>query len=332
MSRMARWIYRDMLDVYYDKEEPLPLDFERLCDLLGVESDEERRTVERVLRLKFIKGEDGYRNEICDRVIAEYHTKAETARANGAKGGRPPKAKGSDSKPSDNPEKPSGFPSGSDQDASSNPAQTGSQANQEPITKNQRKPKPSSSSGDDGFDQFWEAYPRKQGKQDARKAWGKLKVDAELLAAILAAIEAQKEGHDWKHDDGQFIPHPTTWLNGGRWLDEVRPYVPQERRGADRWWETREAMIAKGLTLSPPLKPNPGEYPAEFRRRIDAALEAGANGAQVSPEPTPYIPPMPAAGESVLTDEQRAARRVELKELAASIRKVTTPLPPENKP
>jgi uncharacterized protein YdaU (DUF1376 family) len=137
MSRMARWIYRDMLDVYYDKEQPLPLDLDKLYDMLGVDADDERRTVERVLRLKFVKGEDGYRNAICDRVIAEYYTKAETARANGAKGGRPRKAGANQEQPSGKQEKPSGFLFGSNQDAIRNPVETGSQANQEPITKNQ---------------------------------------------------------------------------------------------------------------------------------------------------------------------------------------------------
>jgi hypothetical protein len=183
------------------------------------------------------------------------------------------------------------------------------------------KPKPSSSSGDDGFEKFWEAYPRKQGKQDARKAWAKIKVGTELLATILAAIEAQKEGHDWKHDAGQFIPHPTTWLNGGRWLDEVRPYVPQERRGGDRWWETKEAMEAKGRSLIPPVLPLPGDTVGTYRRRIDAALEAADHGAQASPQPTPYVPPMPAGGESVLTVEQRKARMNELLTLTGSRKK-----------
>ncbi|MGZ4872761.1 MAG: YdaU family protein, partial [Candidatus Angelobacter sp.] len=135
MSRQARWIYRDMLDVYYDTEQPLSLDIEELCDQLGAESDEERRIVERLLRFKFVKTDDGYRHAICDQVIAEYHVKADTAKTNGKKGGRPKKANG-------NPEKPSGFQSGSDQPADWKPQPTGSQTNQEPITNKEEPPKP----------------------------------------------------------------------------------------------------------------------------------------------------------------------------------------------
>lgn len=132
MSRLSRWIYRDMLDVYYDTERPLPSDFELLCDQIGVEAEDERRIVERLLRLKFAKGEDGYRNETCDRVISEYRARAETAKANGKLGGRPRKQSDTDAKPT-------GFPSGSHPDADGNPDETRSKANQEPITSNQEK-------------------------------------------------------------------------------------------------------------------------------------------------------------------------------------------------
>lgn len=136
MSRHARWIYRDMLDIYYDSEKPLPLDLDLLCDQVGAESEDERRIVERHLRFKFTKTEEGYRHDICDQVIADYHVKAETAKTNGKKGGRPKKAAATE-------EKPAGFQSGSDQVSDGNPKETKSQTNQEPITNNQlTTPKP----------------------------------------------------------------------------------------------------------------------------------------------------------------------------------------------
>ena len=68
------------------------------------------------------------------------------------------------------------------------------------------------------FDIFWAAYPRKEGKQKARDAFKKV---AAPLDVLLAAIEKQKKSAQWSKDGGQFIPHPTTWLNGKRWEDEV---------------------------------------------------------------------------------------------------------------
>jgi len=72
----------------------------------------------------------------------------------------------------------------------------------------------------DGFVEFWSAYPRKVGKDAARKAFGKRRPDAALLAKMLAAITIQARSTQWLRDDGQFIPHPSTWLNAGRWSDE----------------------------------------------------------------------------------------------------------------
>lgn len=191
------------------------------------------------------------------------------------------------------------------------------------------KPKPSSSSSDDGatpkpFDRFWLDYPRKVGKQAAQKAWSKLKPNAALLDAILEAIAAQKDGADWKRDAGEYIPHPSTWLNGGRWLDEVRTYVPPAiRRSNDAWWESKEAMEAKGRSINPPVLPLPGDTMGSYKRRIQEAIERG-DAPPLQAMPTPYVPPAPAGGESVLTPEQHAARRAEVLALVGSRRPAPT--------
>lgn len=70
------------------------------------------------------------------------------------------------------------------------------------------------------FDLFWSAYPKKVGKDAARKAFEKRAVGDDLLARILDAISQQKHSRDWTKDDGQFIPHPASWLNAARWEDE----------------------------------------------------------------------------------------------------------------
>lgn len=127
MSRHSRWIYRDMMDVYYDSEEPLPLDMDVLCDMLGVCSDDEKEIVRRHLRFKFDMTDAGYTHEVCEKVISEYRAKADVARANGKLGGRP---KG-------NQNKPSGFQSGSYEVSVCKQGETGSQTNHKPLTTNQ---------------------------------------------------------------------------------------------------------------------------------------------------------------------------------------------------
>ena len=68
------------------------------------------------------------------------------------------------------------------------------------------------------FEQFWSAYPRKINKQGALKAFEKVDVPVETL---LAALENHKRSAQWVKDGGQFIPHPTTWLNQRRWEVEL---------------------------------------------------------------------------------------------------------------
>ena len=71
------------------------------------------------------------------------------------------------------------------------------------------------------FAEFWKAYPRKVGKDAARKAFAKRKPDADMLVVMLAAISQQIAAPAWIKDGGRYIPYPATWLNDGRWLDEV---------------------------------------------------------------------------------------------------------------
>lgn len=70
------------------------------------------------------------------------------------------------------------------------------------------------------FIQFWNAYPKKINKQGTLKAFKKIKnLDTEL-PIILDAIERFKNSKGWLKDNGQFIPHPTTFINQERWKDE----------------------------------------------------------------------------------------------------------------
>lgn len=73
------------------------------------------------------------------------------------------------------------------------------------------------------FETFWKLYPRKTAKDNARKAFAKINPDAELMAEIMASLAKHATCQAWLKDDGQFIPHAATWLNGKRWNDEVKP-------------------------------------------------------------------------------------------------------------
>lgn len=70
---------------------------------------------------------------------------------------------------------------------------------------------------DDGFEEFWQKYPKKVGKKAAHSAWKKAKVHVD---DVLKALEWQTVSDQWTRQDGQFIPNPATYINQGRWTDE----------------------------------------------------------------------------------------------------------------
>lgn len=91
--------YRRLLDTYYVKEHPLPADVAQVCRLVRAASKDERKAVETVLTEFFVLGANGWQHGRCEREIEKAKVSAERAKANGKKGGRPPK-----DKPNPNPE------------------------------------------------------------------------------------------------------------------------------------------------------------------------------------------------------------------------------------
>jgi hypothetical protein len=84
-----------------------------------------------------------------------------------------------------------------------------------PISKNVKNVK--KDTGD--FETFWSEYPNKKNKKKALLTF--TRISTKQYPTILKALEQQKQSNDWIKDNGRFVPHPTTWLNGERWNDEV---------------------------------------------------------------------------------------------------------------
>jgi hypothetical protein len=71
---------------------------------------------------------------------------------------------------------------------------------------------------EDYFEDFWYKYPKKVGKEAARKAWNKANPD---IIKVIDALNWQIPSKQWNKQDGEFIPNPATYLNQGRWMDEA---------------------------------------------------------------------------------------------------------------
>ena len=75
----------------------------------------------------------------------------------------------------------------------------------------------------EGFDDFWNEYPRRIAKVDAQRAWSKL--EPHLKDDIIKGLRAWKDTEQWKREGGRFIPHPATFLNQRRWEDDITTEV-----------------------------------------------------------------------------------------------------------
>jgi hypothetical protein len=70
----------------------------------------------------------------------------------------------------------------------------------------------------DGFDDFWDAYPRRDGKKAAARAWARLPARDRELALGVARVMAQMAASG-AAPERQYILQPATYLNGERWND-----------------------------------------------------------------------------------------------------------------
>jgi hypothetical protein len=76
----------------------------------------------------------------------------------------------------------------------------------------------------------------------------KLKPDDDLARKIVEHVQARRSHPDWTKDAGQFIPHPSTFLNQRRWEDEL-PHGSGFSSGG-RTLSTEERLMAKaGLSI-----------------------------------------------------------------------------------
>jgi hypothetical protein len=92
------------------------------------------------------------------------------------------------------------------------------------------------------FEAFWTIYPRKVAKGAAWRAWSAVK-ERPCLDTLTASVRSQAVSVQWTKDNGQFIPHPATWINQRRWEDDANGV--QKGNPADAW---REGTPPEGST------------------------------------------------------------------------------------
>jgi len=136
------------------------------------------------------------------------------------------------------------------------------------VAENSASPSPSPSpskhmsDASDVFGEFWTMYPRKEGRGKAREAWLKAvkRTPAETILEGLRRLLPSLERRERR-----YIPHPSTWLNQERWLDEPDEQLP-----------------IRGSPAHVPFKPPPDLTPEERQASLQAMEEARARLAALS--------------------------------------------------
>ncbi len=247
LSNTEDLAYRRLIDLYYDKEQPLIKDVSKLSRLINMRENHEE--IKTVLEDFFTETEEGYQQSRIDSEIANYHAKADAARANGKKGGRPRKAKANPDETEGkakktqsvnlaNPDETEGKAKKSESKANHKPITT----NQEPLTTNQLEKTSPAKAGNDVLEIFnyWKEVMKKGGTTRLNKKREKLISDRlkegyqvdEFKTAIfncsMSPFHMGQNDNQTKYNDIELICRPDKFE---QFRDNVGQQQPQQRFG-----------------------------------------------------------------------------------------------------
>lgn len=184
----------------------LPDDDAWIMRRMRVDADTYERVV-RVVIEEFCDRENGrVSNAKLTRIFAESEARHSRRVEAGAKGGKAKALKNKDSG------------SSNDKAKLKQPEPEPEPLREDTSVSSSRKP-----SRDEGFADFWDAWPSKKNKQDALKAWRKLPIEAKR-EAYRAVIHGWFERWQAASPDANPI-HASTFLNKKRWEDTHSPQL-----------------------------------------------------------------------------------------------------------
>ena len=117
---------------------------------------------------------------------------------------------------------------------------------------------------DASFERWWGLYPRKVGKKACLRIWCSHNLTA-IAGRLIVDIKNRVENDSlWLQNIG--IPHPSTFLNGERWNDDITPVqkqsvtIPRNDDEATRWGNDHGLPAKKGESMW------------NYRQRLQASL------------------------------------------------------------
>ena len=203
MTLLEDLAFRRMLDLFYESEKALPHELKRIAKLIGMPEHQEQ--IRDVLNEFWEETENGWVNTRAEKEIGKYQAKAESARVNGKKGGRPTKPKITQPVNLANPEK------------------SKSKANHKPITNNHKTNIKDLSVITDGFNHWWNLYPSER-RKNKKGCFTKFKAKCKNLTddqveSLVNKISVDVQKRIGEVEDLKFMPTTEPYLNQERWLD-----------------------------------------------------------------------------------------------------------------
>jgi len=210
----ARGVYREMLTQAWRRGAQLPNDHEAIRRATGVTESEWGRCWPKIAKYWRVDG-DVLVNDTQIEVYSEAKRRQEAASHRGELGAQARAQVRAQVEPEhthkSHPPSPSPSPSPSPD------------LKPEPIkvsTETHTAPKNGAAVVDERFERFWAAYPKRKARGQALKEWKKLRPSEAMTEVIIAAVLKQAAWPEWRRSNGQYIPHPSSWLHQGRWDDE----------------------------------------------------------------------------------------------------------------
>jgi len=246
LTRVERSLYRDLIELYYDTEQPLTSDKNRLSRLVLATTEEEKEALNYVLSEFFDLTGDVYSHDYCDEQIDKYkNNKSDKSRA--GKASAEARKKKADDRKRERETKDKQDSTGVKQPLNKRAT------NHKPVTIN-HKPDINIL-----FERFWASGIRKTKKKDSLKIFTALinkKSEPERFVDMLCKdIRLRLDNSQFGFDN----LHPTTYLNGERWTDEhktieanhgkIKPEQPRK--------QTPEERIAESIKRS---RVQPGSF------------------------------------------------------------------------
>lgn len=208
-------VYITLVAMMYEAEGPIPADLKRLSRLCGSTPVAFKKAVDGLLSTgKLTQDYRGFSNARVEKEIEKRSEKR--ASASESANARWRKTKQEQRPP----------------DANASNSQCVRNANQKPEP--EEEDKSSSNARASRFEDFWQAYPHRNGAKKSRAS-----AEAKYAKAVKSGVEeaalidaARRYSFDRQVADG-FAKDPTTWLNQKCWEDEVEVAKPQAVKHAE---------------------------------------------------------------------------------------------------